>query len=46
VTLSFYVAGPPASNTIWIVTGVAVFVGVVFIWTTRVAASRRGRAKK
>ncbi|MCI4328205.1 MAG: hypothetical protein L3J86_01355 [Thermoplasmata archaeon] len=46
VTLTFYVAGPPANNTIWIVTGVAVFVGVVFIWTTRVAASRRVRAKK
>lgn len=46
VTMTFYVAGPPANNTIWIVTGLAVFVGVVFIWTTRVAASRRGRAKK
>jgi hypothetical protein len=46
VSQSFYVAGPSTNNTIWYVGGLGAFVGVVFIWTTRVAASRRGRAKK
>jgi hypothetical protein len=46
VTTSFYVTGPAPNNSIWIVTGIAAFVGVVFIYTTRVAAGRRGRAKK
>jgi hypothetical protein len=46
ISQSFYVAGPPTNDTIWYVGGLGAFVGVVFIWTTRVAASRRGRAKK
>ncbi len=43
---SFYVAGPPASNTLWYVTGGAALVGVIFIWSTRVGARRRGRPSK
>ena len=46
VSQSFYVAGPPPNDTVWYVAGFAAFVGVVFIFATRVAASRRGRAKK
>jgi hypothetical protein len=46
VTMTFYVAGPAPNNSIWIVTGIVAFVGVVFIYATRVGASRRGRAKK
>ena len=45
-TTSFYVAGPPASNTIWYLTGASAFLGAIFIWSTRVAARRRGRTKK
>ncbi|HEV2519539.1 MAG TPA: hypothetical protein VGX00_02805 [Thermoplasmata archaeon] len=43
---SFYVSGPPTDYTIWYVAGTVAFVGAVFIWSTRVAARRRGRAKK
>jgi len=46
VSQSFYVAGPPPNDTIWYVGGLGAFVGVVFIFTTRVAANRRGRTKK
>lgn len=46
VSQSFYVAGPPPNDTVWYVAGLAAFVGVVFIFTTRVAANRRGRPKK
>jgi hypothetical protein len=46
VTMTFYVAGPAPNNSIWVVTGIVAFVGVVFIYATRVGASRRGRAKK
>jgi hypothetical protein len=46
VSQSFYVAGPPPNDTVWYVAGVAAFVGVVFIFTTRVAAGRRTRPKK
>ncbi|MCI4321765.1 MAG: hypothetical protein L3K05_05615 [Thermoplasmata archaeon] len=46
VSQSFYVSGPPPNDTVWYVAGVAAFVGVVFIFTTRVAAGRRTRPKK
>jgi hypothetical protein len=46
ISQSFYVTGPPPNDTIWYVGGLGVFVGVIFIWTTRVAANRRGRTKK
>lgn len=45
-TQSFYVSGPPPDYTFYILGGVVAFVGVVFIWTTRVGARRRGRAKR
>lgn len=45
-SVSFYVTGPPTNNTLWYVTGAAAFVGVFFIWSTRVSARRRGRPKK
>jgi hypothetical protein len=43
---SFYVNGPPPDNTIWYAAGTVAFVGALFIWSTRVAARRRGRTKK
>ena len=43
---SFYVTGPPPDYTVWYVAGIGAFLGAVFIWSTRVAARRRGRAKK
>ena len=46
ISQSFYVVGPPPNDTVWYVGGAGVFVGVVFIWTTRVAATRRGRPTK
>jgi hypothetical protein len=46
ISESFYVSGPPPNDTIWYVGGLGAFVGVVFIWTTRMAANRRPRAKK
>ncbi|MCI4358064.1 MAG: hypothetical protein L3J95_01160 [Thermoplasmata archaeon] len=45
-TQSFYVIGPAPDYTIWYVAGTVAFVGALFIWSTRVAARRRGRAKK
>ncbi len=43
---TFYVNGPPPDYTIWYAAGSVAFVGALFIWSTRVAARRRGRAKK
>ena len=43
---TFYVNGPPPDYTIWYAAGALAFVGALFIWSTRVAARRRGRAKK
>lgn len=43
---TFYVAGPPPNYSLWYATGAVAFVGVVFIWSTRVGARRRGRPKK
>lgn len=43
---SFYVSGPPADNTLWYVTGIVAFVGAIVIWSSRVSARRRGKAKK
>jgi hypothetical protein len=43
---TFYVTGPPPDYTVYYVLGIVAFVGAVFIWTSRVASRRRGRAKK
>ncbi len=45
-TSTFYVAGPAPDNTVWYVLGVVAFFGVLFIFMTRVAARRRGVARK
>lgn len=45
-SVNFYVNGPATNNTLWYVTGITAFVGVIFIWSTRVSARRRGRSKK
>ena len=43
---SFYVVGPAPDYALWIVIGVVVFFGVLFIFATRVAARRRPSARK
>jgi hypothetical protein len=43
---TFYVAPAPMSNTIWYITGVVAFFGALFIYATRVAARRRGAARR
>ncbi len=43
---SFYVSGPAPNYTLWYVTGTVAFVGVLFIFVTRVAARRRGPSRK
>jgi len=43
---SFYVPGPAPDYTLWYVVGIVAFVGTIFILVTRVAARRRGAARK
>jgi hypothetical protein len=43
---SFYVTPPPPDNTVWYLGGAVAFFGAIFIWTLRVGARRRGKAKK
>lgn len=43
---TFYVAPAPADNSVWYVAGVVAFFGVLFIYATRVAARRRGAARR
>jgi hypothetical protein len=43
---TFYVAPSPANDTIWYVVGFVAFFGVLFIYATRVAARRRGPARR
>jgi len=43
---TFYVAPPPPSYTVWYVVGIVAFFGVLFIYATRVAARRRGTARR
>ncbi|MCI4338243.1 MAG: hypothetical protein L3J72_02940 [Thermoplasmata archaeon] len=44
-SVSFYVNGVSENDTLWYVTGVAAFVGAVFIWLTSVGARRRRRKR-
>ncbi len=43
---TFYVAPAPTNNTVWYVVGAVAFFGVLFIYATRVAARRRGTARR
>ncbi len=43
---SFYVPGPAPNNTIWVVVGIVAFFGTLFILASRVAARRRGVARR
>jgi len=43
---TFYVAGAAPNYTVWYVTGIVAFFGVLFIYATRVAARRRGPARR
>jgi len=43
---TFYVAGPSPDYVLWGVIGVVVFLGVLFIFATRVAARRRPPTRK
>jgi hypothetical protein len=44
--VSFYIPGATPDYTLWYVAGVVAFFGVLFIFATRVAARRRGVARK
>ena len=45
-SVTFYVAGPAPSYTLYYALGIVAVVGVVFIYMTRVAARRRGAVRK
>ncbi|MCI4354721.1 MAG: hypothetical protein L3K06_05085 [Thermoplasmata archaeon] len=46
LSVSFFVTGGGPDNTAWYLTGAAVFVGAILIWSTTVSGRRRGRPKK
>jgi len=41
-----YVTGPPPNYTLWYIAGTVAFFGAIFIFLTRVAARRRGQARR
>jgi hypothetical protein len=43
---TFYVSPPATSDTLWFVVGAVAFLGVLFIYATRVAARRQGSARR
>jgi hypothetical protein len=45
-SVTFYVTGPPPNYTVWYLVGVVAFFGTLFILATRVAARRRGTARR
>jgi len=45
-SVTFYVAGPPPNYTVWYVAGIVAFFGAIFIFASRVAARRRGAARR
>jgi len=45
-TQQFYIPGPPPNYAIWYVAGTVAFFGALFILATRVAARRRGAARR
>ena len=45
-SVTVYVTGPAPNYTLWYVAGIAAFFGAIFILLTRVAARRRGAARR
>lgn len=45
-TVNVYVNGPAPDYTLWYVAGIVTFFGVLFIFASRVAARRRGAARR
>jgi len=45
-TESVYVTGSPPDYTLWYIAGIVAFFGAIFIFVTRVAARRRGTARR
>jgi hypothetical protein len=45
-TESIYVPPPTPNYDLWYLVGIVAFIGVLFIWATRVAARRRGVARR
>jgi archaellum component FlaF (FlaF/FlaG flagellin family) len=43
---TFYVTGPAPNYTLWYIVGIVAFLGVLFIFVTRVAARRRGALRR
>ena len=46
LSVSFFITGGGPDYTAWYLTGTAVFVGAILIWSTTVGGRRRGRPKK
>jgi len=45
-TVTVYVTGPAPDYTLWYVAGIVAFFGAIFIFASRVAARRRGTARR
>ncbi len=45
-SVSFYVPGPTPNYSLWYLAGAVAFLGTIFILVTRLAARRRGAAKR
>lgn len=45
-TVTVYVTGPAPNYTLWYVAGIVAFFGAIFIFVSRVAARRRGAARR
>jgi hypothetical protein len=45
-TDTVYITGPAPDYTLWYVAGIVAFFGAIFIFTTRVAARRRGATRR
>jgi len=43
---TFYVQPAPPDNSVWYLAGAVAFFGAIFIWSMRVGARRRGKARK
>jgi hypothetical protein len=45
-TATVYITGPAPSYTLWYIAGIVAFFGAIFIFASRVAARRRGTARR